>query len=646
MSMPNISYPFGFILSKTKLENVPSYYEHQEILNKFHYYRDPKSKSTLYNISNTFLLIHGHHTYLGEEDTNFLEKLFADYKTDYNTFLDKLDLIAGRYVIIIYDGDNLKIYPDATASRTTYYSLKSNIISSHVHLINDVIPHHFNDDTDKLNLLGITWDLSPYEDIKSIIPNMYVNITTSEKVRFFPRKYNKYKNYSLQSKLKFMEISWEKLLNYYISNYKQTVLSLTGGEDSRFSLAMSKKFLPEIELFTYTVEEGVDFDNELFKRVTSMDKKIVDQILSDIHLNHQYIYFDNKRPLYEELRTTLEKNRIVNHLPFLIPYYKKLFKPREEVIHLRSSIFGLARAHYDISKRKSSIEEINKSFLYSFNKFKDIIEAENIQIDKVFDYGIDSLQYKSNLYDYHLLDIYFWESRIGRWMPETINESDLFFDTLNTFNARAFIDLSLSFNYIERKKGLLFQELINRNYPILNFYGKNKNENLYEEIRGSSIFDEQYFDDFKFCSNKTDYVKYPNNGDNSIYVPFEHAEKGTYSEVTIEFSKENGYAEVEILNKYINKNAKNYYYYEVLYNDKSILSEDISLWNNSNKIAIYNLKLGDLITIRMNCMKSSKSISWEKASRLFILDYQEYSDKKVAPKKIKCSSPHSQLRNI
>lgn len=114
----------------------------------------------------------------------------------------------------------------------------------------------------------------------------------------------------------------------------------------------------------------------------------------------------------------------------------------------------------------------------------------------------------------------------------------------------------------------------------------------------------------------------------------------------MEFSKASGYVELELLNKYINKNAENYYYYEILCNDKSILSEDISLWNNSNKISIYNLKYGDQLTIRINSMRSSKSVTWEKASRLFILDYKEHLDNKISPEKIKCTSPYSNIKTI
>lgn len=48
----------------------------------------------------------------------------------------------------------------------------------------------------------------------------------------------------------------------------------------------------------------------------------------------------------------LNKNRIVENLPFLIPYNVNLFTEREKTINIRSSIFGLSRAYYNIKDKK------------------------------------------------------------------------------------------------------------------------------------------------------------------------------------------------------------------------------------------------------------------------------------------------------
>src|SRR5699024_5282378 len=99
----------------------------------------------------------------------------------------------------------------------------------------------------------------------------------------------------------------------------------------------------------------------------------------------------------------------------------------------------------------------------------------------------DRLNYGVNIYDYHILDLYHWEVRMGRWHPEILNTHDIIFDTISPFNHRAMIEVSLSFSYEKRRDEYLFKELINRNYSILNFYGDNTLKNLYEQKR-----DEKY----------------------------------------------------------------------------------------------------------------------------------------------------------
>src|SRR5699024_12596062 len=89
--------------------------------------------------------------------------------------------------------------------------------------------------------------------------------------------------------------------------------------------------------------------------------------------------------------------------------------------------------------------------------------------------------YCSDLYDYNLLDLAFWETRMGRWHAEIVNETDIAFQSFIPYNMRALIDISLSFPYEIRKSIQFFRNLINRNYPVLNFFCYNNFNILYEQ---------------------------------------------------------------------------------------------------------------------------------------------------------------------
>lgn len=636
-------YPFGFIFTDFLIETPPKNYLHKNILNKYNYYYEEKSSHEVFQTDNAFILIHGHFVFLGQEiEGNLLETLLAAYTNNYNQFLTMLDLLAGRYVIFIHDKFKTLIFPDATASRTTYYSIHTNIACSHVNLLNDIVPHSFKQFSNDFDLLGITWDLSPFVDIKSITPNLFVDFNNKSKERFFPRRENTYNKYSLNERFDFVEKSMSTIFKFYTQNFEDVNLSLTGGEDSRFTLAMAKSFYSKLNSFTYTIKDNTQFQNKLYVEITSLDKKIVKELLNYVPIKHQFITFQpNQFDLTDSMIHALNKNRIVEHLPFLIPYYANLFTEREKTINIRSSIFGLSRAHYNIKDRKNAVDEVKKSFYYSMNKYKDLPIFDEIDLDSVYRYGISELEYDSNLYDFHILDLYFWESRIGRWMPETLNETDLFFETLNVFNARSLIELSLSFNYNDRKSGFLFNELINRNYPILNFFGKNTVHNLYEQMSSSIYKYSNTFDFFMLHSNTLENIKILNNGSNTLYMPMEYSKPDAFSEVKYIFSKKTGYIKIKLLSRYKNLKAKGYFNYEILLNDKLILIEDISEWNQPNFVHIYNLFENDIIKIKITSKRTANTYSWERASRLEILNFEEIETLIDSPKLVTCTSPCS-----
>lgn len=275
------------------------------------------------------------------------------------------------------------------------------------------------------------------------------------------------------------------------------------------------------------------------------------------------------------------------------------------------------------------------------NKYKKNIVSYDIDLDKIFNYGISTLEYDTDFYDFHKLDIYFWESRIGRWMPETLNETDIFFETLNIFNARSLIELSLSFNYYDRKSGFLFNELINRNLPILNFFGKNKEENLYEQMKPSIYDYSNNFDYFILNSDNVKNKKILNNGSNILYIPKQFSMNNAKAEIEYIFSENSGYVKLNIKSGYRNLRAENYFSYEILLNNKVILVEDISQWNQANFVCIYNLKNNDIINIRVISKRNTNADSWERASRLEILNYEEVENTNISPKSITCTSPYS-----
>ncbi|WP_017548112.1 hypothetical protein [Salinicoccus carnicancri] len=481
-------YPYGYIFSDEELSNIPDYYE-KVLINRYYYYHDKNIDISIFEDDNKFIIIHGEFVHVGINDQmskkEVTETLFNLYQEDYLQFLNLLDFIAGRFVIIIGDDNKVLVYPDATNTRSTYYSENKNILASHVFLIRDQLVYNRVAFSKALPDLTNGLISTPFNQIKSVVPNYSLELFSKKYKRFFPRENNKYTKLSEEEKFSLFERFWKKQLDFYLKKYKNFIFSITGGGDSRFSLALIKEHINEIQFFTYATKEGIDNSSYAGKLLT-LDYKIVKQMLNDINLNHKFIYFvDDKKQLSNEELNLLNKNTIGRHSSFLIPHIKENYN-QENLKHIRGNLLEIGKTRYfNKQYKESNINEVKKIFDSQYRKAKD--DKYNALADEMFADYIDRLNYGVNIYDYHILDLYHWEVRMGRWHPEILNTHDIIFDTISPFNHRAMIEVSLSFSYEKRRDEYLFKELINRNYSILNFYGDNTLKNLYEQKR-----DEKY----------------------------------------------------------------------------------------------------------------------------------------------------------
>src|SRR5699024_1296790 len=264
---------------------------------------------------------------------------------------------------------------------------------------------------------------------------------------------------------------------------------------------------------------------------------------------------------------------------------------------------------------------------------------------KKLDEALERLNFGENMFDYHILDLYFWENRIGAWHTEVLNETDSAFDTLLPFNHRAIIEIASSFPLEIRRSEQVFKELINRNHPILNFYGINEKSNLYEQYRDQLIMQNEskikLFTKFSVVNKAHDkYVEYIAN-DNTIYLPEKYIDKNNFSETSFVFNSETGIVMLEIYSKYLSKSGRGYLQYSILKNGELLLSEDIANWNHPNQINIMNMEKGDVISLRIAALKNSKAKSWENASKIIINNYKEVKTKQKNEVAITCTSPYS-----
>jgi len=643
-------YPQGFIFSEKTLNNLPEYFNFKKVADKFNYYYDESAKSSIFEIDDTFIIIHGHFIYVGEEistNLDLLSHLLDAYWNEFESFLEILDFIGGRYAVIIGNKDHVEIFQDTAGTRSVYFSTDNNVLSSHVHLLTDNFECHNDKLVEKYEAFKNFSTFTPFENIKSMVPNFSLNFYTKDIKRFFPRKDNKYKDLSENEKFEIIETCWSKQFNYFINEFDSILHSISGGFDSRVSLALSRNFIDEIQFFTYTLSKKNINSNKRFQKTLDTDKLIVNTILKDIPLKHDFLYFaDEKLPLSYKQKDVLLKNTINQHGWALIPHFLHTFT-NDKHIHIRNNVTAICKSPYIIGPQGDAPSDLKQRIYRSLKVEQN--QSDFRSLEKMINEEIAYLGYEDDLHGFNVLDLYYLEIRLGRWHAEVLNETDIVYETANPFNVRAMIEASLAFPKNKRIENYISTELINRNYPILNFYGKNTTLNMYEQSKKDKLNEDNddfnnYFNEFAIFNDKKNYVTTIPANKNTLLLPTEFLLKDFYSEIAFTFNKTKGIIQIDLHNEYNAQKGDGYLCYEIFKNDILLLTEDISNWGMVNNINIMNMNKGDTVKIVVRALKTCTTSSWEKASKIRIKNYKEAYTKTLSEREITCTSPYSILK--
>src|SRR5699024_7712216 len=209
-------------------------------------------------------------------------------KNSVDEIYQELEYINGRYTIVIREDDEHFISSDGNALKPIFYSEKVGVISSHEYIIRNMTARQ----EIKLELntaykRGFL-DLTPYIGIYKLNCSNDISLTTYSKRRLFPRDLRTEK--SLGKATSELFPYFDNMIEWIKRNPKNTVFSLTGGVDSRTSLAVLKPIIDNVKSFTY-LRQKKDLKNKAVKTIYTNDEKIVASMAENLNLNHNFFYF-------------------------------------------------------------------------------------------------------------------------------------------------------------------------------------------------------------------------------------------------------------------------------------------------------------------------------------------------------------------
>lgn len=394
---------------------------------------------------------------------------------DSKAFLNEMSYYNGRYGLFIGFEDKLYFYNDATSFLSLYYHESQAVYASHSKLLHQLLQQIYGikESLIKDKMRGFL-DMSKYENIYKFNANMRFELNAHQLKRVYPIEANQ--TIETESIVKQAIPLMREMVEYIYRNDRPVVMSLTGGYDSRLSLALLKNKLSQTLFFTYlkTDERQV---TDAQKRIYDMDQKAVQFIVDQLNLKHQFFNINNNHgekevaDVYAHYESCHSRN--------IINYYSQ-HKQFQNVSHVKSSVFELSKgirppqfeqqyrnidAYVSYLKKWTPIKK-DAWVQHALARF-----IERNEIESCLDRG------------YHPYDVLYLESRMNSWHSAIIQESDPYMEVYNLINCRHILFQLMQMDYEERKRHAFHKAVIDQCWPLLHFFGVNTDKNLYNQYQ-------------------------------------------------------------------------------------------------------------------------------------------------------------------
>lgn len=461
-----------FLITRGKLENIPEYLNQVEKLTSAYFYYEKSSNLTQVIDEDVNIIMLGYVLDIrdSKKDSNeILKHLSKQYKISREYFYDALDYLNGRYILIVDDSDDTQVYTDATSMKPIYYWNKE-LFGSHEVIVREVVKKNRNV-TLKTRWTNGYMDYTGTQSIYKFNCNNYFSFKENQFSRYFPRYdiENQSAEEIAEKTIPFLknQVEWLSKLD------KTLYLSLTGGMDSKVSLAILKSIKSKLNLFTYLI----DFEKEKEgprKDIYTRDKELVDRLVYNFDLKHKYYNFEDLN-IPDEFIKQMKYNFSSAHSD------EVAYLVRENMdfnsIHIKSNIYEMAKLPYTQSGYKvTKIEDgynISKKWLPRSIRDKNDI-GKKMYLDAARRCNLN----REEILNANLSMMLYLESKLSNWHSSITQETEGIQETFIFFNSKFLLRNLLSLKMDERRNTILLSLYIKAFWPFLNYQVANSYNTL------------------------------------------------------------------------------------------------------------------------------------------------------------------------
>ena len=449
----------GFLITTNKnydLNNFPFYGNWNCVdIKQYHILTHKRQKIYIYKQNDISIFLIGHclnpfDSLYNEND--ILEKIYKN-RNSCQEMLTYINQLTGSFLLGVIRDDKLDFLSDPSGMLFSCYGkIDGEIyISSHAQLVGDLCELEKGEYISRLEKykyfykygLFFPGDLTQYDGLKRVLQNHIMSFNGEEFScqRFYP---------CATLKLVDTQAEYEQLIEKVAKIMKDTIalaikkwdnlaLSMTGGMDSKTTLACANGMYNQLQFYSYISMEG-----------DKIDAEAAHKIADEIGVQHDIYEIADNDEAFEKIdafRAVIEHNNggyKVNKNDVRKRYYfvrEKLFD-----VEIKSWISEIARANYykkfGLKKLPKHLSPRHMTSMYKIFTTQRRLAKET---DAVFAAFIDKTIFNKLPMGYDESDMYLWEFRYSAWGGMVITSEHSFSNEIFIpYNNRLLLDCMLS----------------------------------------------------------------------------------------------------------------------------------------------------------------------------------------------------------
>ncbi len=387
---------------------------------------------------------------LSEEEINIANEVIENCRS-VDDLVDYEQHLGGKYILIYRCGEQYFMMGDATCSIPIFYSKEDSLIcSSSTRYIAKL--HGFSPD-DELSLIrasgdisqAMPYDVTPYRQIKQLIPNHYLDMNRQTSIRFTNTNV-KQKELSVKEATEISLPLIEKLLAFYLRNFN-VYCPITSGRDSRVVLSFLMKSKANFTCYTIRHPEHNNNAQDIVIPIQLCKKENIPHRLIEDSIVPEGV----KSAVDEALGSDCYSSKTLRIAYTINEYFGDGAVINGDII----GQVGKCSLHRDIPT-------VFASPSYFLCKLHNYSKGAKTLLKKWL------AEIKESGEQINTFDLFSIENRMGCWA----GQENLIYNTLgqmylNIFNSRSIIYVWTAVAREKRKKSLLHSELIEHTYKDL-----------------------------------------------------------------------------------------------------------------------------------------------------------------------------------